>query len=81
MNYKSLYSSVTYDEDVTRTWLMNNDLLANTMQCKMYGSSCRLVKKRKLMLEMSIERMPRSDFYKERIILLRKPPEIKLINK
>ena len=49
MNYKSLYSSVTYDEGVTRTWLMNNDLLANTMQCKKCGSSCRLVKKRKLM--------------------------------
>ncbi|XP_019862099.1 PREDICTED: uncharacterized protein LOC109590640 [Amphimedon queenslandica] len=46
MNYKTLYSTLTYDEDVTTSWLRSKHLIANYMDCKKCGSSCRLVTKK-----------------------------------
>ena len=46
MNYKSLYSSVTCNDDKAMIWLMNNSLLANGMNCKKCNTPCRIVTKK-----------------------------------
>ena len=46
MNYKSLYASVSCNEDKAMIWLMNNSLLANAMNCKKCSTPCRIVTKK-----------------------------------
>uniref|UniRef100_A0A1X7V642 ISXO2-like transposase domain-containing protein n=1 Tax=Amphimedon queenslandica TaxID=400682 RepID=A0A1X7V642_AMPQE len=46
MNCKSLYSYFTYNEDKGMIWLMNNNLLANAINCKKCSTPCRIVTKK-----------------------------------
>uniref|UniRef100_A0A1X7UUC0 Uncharacterized protein n=1 Tax=Amphimedon queenslandica TaxID=400682 RepID=A0A1X7UUC0_AMPQE len=46
MNYKSLSSSITYNNDKAMIWLMNNNVLADAINCKKCSTPCRIVIKK-----------------------------------